>query len=329
MLGYPEAGFADAPRAQGCALHRPSRHVNVCAVPHFDHAWRYVGEAMTRVETTKETMFEVEVHRRIQWRRQQRDGRPFAVYPALTQRRPAGAFWPRPAPSRRRRTSPPPTNAALRKSMRYCRLVHSVAVPPPMCLTRARHASNVENEQLGCPAAVVPLTCAQNLAAFAEPSGKRTKPTERSIIRTTSGTVSFDIAASRWLIDFRYALFVNYQTARFHQAKHCAVVMPTPERTRQSASYFIARQLVATDRALSQVSAQTRSRFDFLGHSPDFTGRTDRTAGRRHVDDHSSLTQVWWGPSVLARPLGPCIADEYGGDFTAKSARTSSTPPHY
>ena len=78
-------------------------------------------------------------------------------------------------------------------------------------------------------------------------------------------------------------------------SRHCAVVMPTPERTRQSASYFIARQLVATDPALSQVSAQTRSRFDFLGHSPDFTGRTDRTAGRRHVDDHSSLTQVWWG----------------------------------
>jgi hypothetical protein len=104
-----------------------------------------------------------------------------------------------------------------------------------MCLTRARHASNVENEQLGCPAAVVPLTCAQNFEAFAEPSGKRTNPTERSIITTTSGTVSFDIATSRWLIDFRCALFVNYQTARFHQAKsilsmsvsrHCAVSCP-------------------------------------------------------------------------------------------------------
>jgi hypothetical protein len=183
-----------------------------------------------------------------------------------------------------------------------------------MCLTRARHASNVENEQLGCPAAVVPLTCAQNLAAFAEPSGKRTNPTERSIIRTTSGTVSFDIAASPWLIDFRYALFVSCQTARFHQAKsilsmsvsrHCAVVMPTPERTRQSASYFIARQPVATDRALSQVSAQTRSRFDFLGHSRDFTGRTDRTAGRRHGRRPQQSDAGVVGPSVLARPLGP------------------------
>jgi hypothetical protein len=47
---------------------------------------------MTRVETTKETMFEVEVHRRIQFRRQQRDGRPFAACPALTQRRPLARF---------------------------------------------------------------------------------------------------------------------------------------------------------------------------------------------------------------------------------------------
>jgi hypothetical protein len=39
-----------------------------------------------------ETMFEVEVHRRIQFRRQQRDGRPFAVCPGLTQRRPLARF---------------------------------------------------------------------------------------------------------------------------------------------------------------------------------------------------------------------------------------------
>src|SRR5262245_15163880 len=41
--------------------------------------------------------------------------------------------------------------------------------PPPRCRTRARHASSVENEQLGAPAAVDPRNCAQNLAALAEP----------------------------------------------------------------------------------------------------------------------------------------------------------------
>ena len=61
-----------------------------------------------------------------------------------------------------------------------------------MCLTRARHASNV----VGCPVAVVPTTFAQNLAAFADSQGERTNPAERSTIVATSVTVSFVISAS-------------------------------------------------------------------------------------------------------------------------------------
>jgi hypothetical protein len=47
---------------------------------------------MTRVETTKEAMFEVEVHRRIQFWRQQRDGSTFRHLPRLTQRKPLARF---------------------------------------------------------------------------------------------------------------------------------------------------------------------------------------------------------------------------------------------
>ena len=65
-----------------------------------------------------------------------------------------------------------------------------------MCLTRARHAFSVENEQLGCPVAVVPTTFAQNLAAFAESQGQRTNPAERSAIVAKSVAVNFDISAS-------------------------------------------------------------------------------------------------------------------------------------
>src|SRR5262249_22038303 len=61
---------------------------------------------------------------------------------------------------------------------------------PPLCLTRARHASSVENEQSGCPAAFAPLNCAQNSAAFAEP----TKPIKRSIIVAISANFELGIS---------------------------------------------------------------------------------------------------------------------------------------
>jgi hypothetical protein len=86
---------------------------------------------MTRVETTKETMFEAEVHRPIQFRRQQRDGRTFAICPALTQRRPLARFSLGRHPPRRRRASPPPTK---------CSAWEIIAVLPPSAFcSSARH----------------------------------------------------------------------------------------------------------------------------------------------------------------------------------------------
>ena len=48
-----------------------------------------------------------------------------------------------------------------------------------------------------------------------------------------------------------------------------------------------------------------RSCFDFLGHSRDFRGRTDRAAGRRHGRRPQQSDAGVVGSSVLARPLGP------------------------
>jgi class 3 adenylate cyclase/predicted ATPase len=60
------SGFADS-RAAGTTLHRPFI-LSYLAVAHadlgqFDEAWRWLGEAMARVESTKEKWAEAEIHR--------------------------------------------------------------------------------------------------------------------------------------------------------------------------------------------------------------------------------------------------------------------------
>jgi hypothetical protein len=71
----------------------------------------------------------------------------------------------------------------------------SIAVTAaPMPYARA-HASSVENEQSGSPAAVAPLNCMQNLAALAGCWVQRTKPIERSSITTASAGFERDISS--------------------------------------------------------------------------------------------------------------------------------------